>query len=45
MADAELKNIHSALSYEHLKTGKKGRFLVILKLQICAAGEDGVGGG
>ena len=41
MAVAVLKNIHLALSYEHLKTGKKGCFLVILKLQICAAGEEG----
>ena len=45
MPVAELKNINLALRYEHLKTGKKGRFLVILKLQICAAGEGGDVGG
>ena len=35
MAVAELKNIHLALSYEHLKTGKKGRFLVCLCVCVC----------
>ena len=44
MAVAEMKNIHLALSYEHLKTVKIGRFLVILKFQICAAGEGRDGG-
>ena len=34
MAVAELKNIHSALSNEHLKRGKKGCFLVILELNM-----------
>ena len=44
MPVAELKNIHLALSYEHLKKGKKGLFSVFLKLQIGTTGDRGEGG-